>query len=63
MTHYPWLRARLKGGRRKKDVNAAPGASRAALSYYRAILSPEGLEASRARAERKLDMPILAFGA
>jgi pimeloyl-ACP methyl ester carboxylesterase len=29
-------------------VNAAPGASRAALSYYRAILSPEGLEASRA---------------
>jgi pimeloyl-ACP methyl ester carboxylesterase len=44
-------------------VNAAPGASRAAFSYYRAILSQEGLEASRARAERKLDMPILAFGA
>ena len=44
-------------------VNAAPGATRAALSYYRAILSPEGLEASRARAERKLDLPILAFGA
>ena len=31
------------------------------MSYYRAIVSPEGLEASRARAERKLDMPILAF--
>jgi pimeloyl-ACP methyl ester carboxylesterase len=44
-------------------VNAAPGATRSALSYYRANFSPEGLEASRARAERKLDMPILAFGA
>ena len=44
-------------------VNAAPGATRAALSYYRAGFSPEGLEGSRARAERKLDIPILAFGA
>jgi pimeloyl-ACP methyl ester carboxylesterase len=44
-------------------VNAAPGATRAAMSYYRAIVSPEGLEASRARTERKLDMPISAFGA
>jgi hypothetical protein len=44
-------------------VNAAPGATRAALSYYRAIVSAKGLEASRARAERKLDLPILAFGA
>jgi pimeloyl-ACP methyl ester carboxylesterase len=44
-------------------VNAAPGATRAALSYYRAAFSPEGLEQSRARTERRLDMPILAFGA
>jgi len=44
-------------------VNAAPGATRAALSYYRHALSPEGLEHSRARAARKLTIPVLAFGA
>ena len=44
-------------------VNAAPGASRAALSYYRHQFSPEGLEQSRARAATKLNLPILAFGA
>ena len=44
-------------------VNAAPGATRAALSYQRHMLGPEGIAHSRARAERKLAMPILAFGA
>jgi len=45
------------------DVLAAPGAMRAALSYYRTAFSPEGLAQSRDRAERKLTMPVLAFGA
>ena len=44
-------------------VNAAPGATRAAFSYYRHKLSREGLERSRKRAEQKLAMPVLAFGA
>ena len=44
-------------------VNAAPGATRAALSYYRHKLGPEGIEHTRARANRKLAMPVLAFGA
>jgi pimeloyl-ACP methyl ester carboxylesterase len=44
-------------------VNAAPGATRAALSYYRHALGPEGLADSRKRTERKLAIPVLAFGA
>jgi pimeloyl-ACP methyl ester carboxylesterase len=44
-------------------VNAAPGATRAALSYYRHNLAPEGIADTRARAERKLAMPVLAVGA
>jgi pimeloyl-ACP methyl ester carboxylesterase len=44
-------------------VNAAPGATRAALSYQRHFLGPEGIAHSRARAERKLAMPVLAVGA
>lgn len=44
-------------------VNAAPGATRAALSYYRHKLGPEGIGHSRERAERKLAMPVQAFGA
>jgi pimeloyl-ACP methyl ester carboxylesterase len=44
-------------------VNASPGATRAALSYYRHKLSPEGLAHSQARAEYKLTIPVLAFGA
>lgn len=44
-------------------VNAAPGATRAALSYYRQNLGPEALERNRRRAERKLSIPVLAFGA
>jgi pimeloyl-ACP methyl ester carboxylesterase len=43
-------------------VNAAPGALRAAFSYYRAAASPEGLAQSRARMERRLTMPVLALG-
>jgi pimeloyl-ACP methyl ester carboxylesterase len=44
-------------------VNAAPGATRAALSYQRHTLGPEGIAQSRARAERRLAMPVLALGA
>ena len=44
-------------------VNAAPGATRATLSYQRHYLGPEGIAHSRARAERKLTMPVLAVGA
>ena len=44
-------------------VNAAPGATRAALSYQRHTLGPEGIAHSRSRAARKLAMPVLAFGA
>jgi pimeloyl-ACP methyl ester carboxylesterase len=44
-------------------VNSSPGATRAALSYYRHKLSPEGLAHSHARAEYKLTIPVLAFGA
>ncbi len=40
-------------------VNAAPGATRAALSYQRHNLGPEGIAHTRARAERKLAMPVL----
>ena len=47
----------------RADACAAVGASRAALSYYRHVFSPEGLEQSRARTERQLRLPILAFGA
>lgn len=44
-------------------VFSAPGAVRAALSYYRVAFSPEGLAQSRARGEKTLAMPILAMGA
>jgi pimeloyl-ACP methyl ester carboxylesterase len=44
-------------------VNAAPGATRAALSFYRHKLGSEGIAHSRACSERKLSMPVLAFGA
>jgi hypothetical protein len=44
-------------------VNGAPGATRAALSYQRHTLGPEGIAHTRARAERKLGMPVLAVGA
>ena len=44
-------------------VNAAPGATRAALSYQRHISGPKESRTARARAERKLAMPVLAVGA
>lgn len=44
-------------------VNAAPGALRAAMSFYRVGIGPEGLAQSRARAARTLKMPVLALGA
>lgn len=44
-------------------VNEAPGATRAALSYYRYGFSAAGLEQNRARGARKLTMPVLAYGA
>ena len=44
-------------------VNAVPGATRSALAYYRHIFSTEGLEHNRRRAETRLEMPVLAFGA
>jgi hypothetical protein len=45
------------------QVNAAAGATRAALSYYRQNLSAEGLDQSRKRAERRLPASVLALGA
>jgi hypothetical protein len=44
-------------------VNVAPGACRAAFSYYRRVASEEGLAQSRGRAAHKLDVHVLAFGA
>lgn len=44
-------------------VFSAPGAIRAALSYYRLAFSADGLAQSRRRAETPLRMPILALGA
>lgn len=42
---------------------AAPGALRAATRYYQCALSPEGVAANRLRAEKHLDIPVLALGA
>ncbi|MEW6340775.1 MAG: alpha/beta hydrolase [Pseudomonadota bacterium] len=44
-------------------VNSAPGAIRTAMAYYRHQFSQQGMEESRQRGERKLDIPVLAFGA
>lgn len=44
-------------------VNEAPGATRAALSYYRHAFSTAGLEQNRTRGTHKLAMPVLAYGA
>ncbi|MGN6651818.1 alpha/beta fold hydrolase [Trinickia sp.] len=44
-------------------VNTLPGATRSALSYYRHIFGAEGLEHNRQRAETRLDIRVLAFGA
>jgi pimeloyl-ACP methyl ester carboxylesterase len=42
---------------------AAPGALRAATRYYQCALSSEGVAANRLRAEKPLDIPVLALGA
>ncbi|WP_213881695.1 alpha/beta hydrolase [Pseudomonas sp. dw_358] len=42
---------------------AAPGALRAATRYYQCALSPEGVAANRLRAEKPIDIPVLALGA
>ncbi|MEJ8798852.1 alpha/beta hydrolase [Trinickia caryophylli] len=44
-------------------VNAAPGAVRAAMSYYRHQFGEQGLEQNRQRARQKLGAPVLAYGA
>ncbi len=44
-------------------ANSGPKAICAALSYYRQNLTPEGLQEGRVRADRKLAIPVLAFGA
>src|SRR5690606_19553699 len=42
---------------------AAPGALRAVTGYYQSALSPAGVAANRRRAEKRLDIPVLAVGA
>jgi pimeloyl-ACP methyl ester carboxylesterase len=42
---------------------AAPGALRAATRHYQCALSPRGVAANRLRAEKQLDIPVLALGA
>ncbi|MGV8918804.1 MAG: alpha/beta fold hydrolase [Pseudomonas sp.] len=42
---------------------ASPGALRAVTGYYQSALSPEGVAANRLRAEKRLDIPVLAVGA
>ncbi len=44
-------------------VFAAPGAIRAALSFYRCAFSDVDVAANRARAARRLSQPVLAMGA
>jgi pimeloyl-ACP methyl ester carboxylesterase len=43
-------------------VFSAPGAARAGFAWYRTNFSPEGLAAAKARAARRLPMPVLALG-
>lgn len=42
---------------------AAPGALRAVTGYYQSALSSEGIAANRLRAEKLLEIPVLALGA
>ncbi|OSQ39069.1 alpha/beta hydrolase [Thalassospira mesophila] len=44
-------------------VNTRPGALRAALAYYKTAFSPEVLAQGSDRAQTKLTMPVLAYGA
>jgi pimeloyl-ACP methyl ester carboxylesterase len=41
---------------------SAPGAMRAGFAWYRANFNAEGLEQARARAAKRLTMPVLALG-
>lgn len=43
-------------------VYAAPGAMRAGFAWYRAAFSAEGLAQAKARAAKRLPMPVLALG-
>jgi pimeloyl-ACP methyl ester carboxylesterase len=43
-------------------VFSAPGTARAGFAWYRAAFSPEGLAQAKARAARRLPMPVLALG-
>ncbi|MEQ5836239.1 alpha/beta hydrolase [Marinobacter sp. NFXS9] len=42
---------------------SAPGAMRAAFAYYRTLFNAGGLEQNRQRADKKLAMPVMAWGA
>ena len=43
-------------------VFSAPGVARAGFAWYRAVFSPEGLAQAKARAAKRLPMPVLALG-
>ena len=44
-------------------VALIPGSARASADFYRVSFGPEGLAQNRARAEKKLALPVLAYGA
>lgn len=44
-------------------VFSAPGAARAGFAYYRALFNDGGLVQNRARARRRLTIPVMAWGA
>ena len=43
-------------------VFSAPGAARASFAWYRTAFTPEELDRAKARAARRLEMPVLALG-
>lgn len=44
-------------------VFSAPGAARAGFDYYRALFNEGGVERNRQRGERRLEIPVMAWGA
>lgn len=44
-------------------VFSAPGAARAGFAYYRSLFNDGGLQQNRARAARRLSIPVMAWGA
>lgn len=44
-------------------VFSAPGAARAGFDYYRSLFNDGGVERNRERAEHRLDIPVMAWGA